>query len=148
MRNLVLLLAGAALTLIAVVACTARDEADADTSGEDTVRAGGSMRDRSADAGDTTPRDATMAPPPVSSTGREVSRPPAARTPPAESIRATRPKLPGVVPDSKPGRWRGLKLPETRPVRPPIESIRAIEPVPESVMKGDSTRPRPPQPDR
>lgn len=138
MRNLILLLAGAALTLIAVVACRARDDSDADTTGEDTGRAGDSVRDSLADARDTT----------ASPARRTADTPRGSAVPPADSIRAMRPKLPGVVPDSKPGRWRGLKLPETRPVRPPIESIRAIEQVPDSVMKGDSTRPRPPHPDR
>jgi hypothetical protein len=141
MRNLVLL-AGAALTLIAVVACRARDD-----SGEDSVGADDSVRDSLADARDTTPGDANVAPTP--SAARRAAEPSRdSAIPPADSIRAMRPKLPGVVPDSKPGRWRGLKLPETRPVRPPIESTRAIEQVPDSVMKGDSTRPRPPRPDR
>jgi hypothetical protein len=147
MRNLVLLLAGAALTLIAVVACRARNDSGADTTGEDTGRAGGSVRDSLADARDTMPGDAN-APPTAPPARRGAVTPRDSAIPPADSIRAMRPKLPGVVPDSKPGRWRGLKLPETRPVRPPIESIRAIEQVPDSVMKGDSTRPRPPQPDR
>ena len=141
MRNLVLLVAGAALTLIAVVACTARDDADGDTTGEDTVR------DSLADSGDTGAGDANVRrPQPPARRAAETPRDTA--IPPADSIRAMRPKLPGVVPDSKPGRWRGLKLPETRPVRPPIESIRAIEQVPDSIMKGDSTRPRPPGPER
>lgn len=145
MRNLVLL-AGAALTLIVVVACTARDDADADTTGEDTARASGSVRDALADSGDTTAGQANVAPP-ARSSRRADDTPRDTGIPPEDSIRAMRPKLPEVVPDSKPGRWRGIKLPEKRPVTP-IESIRAIEPVPDSIMKGDSTRPRPPQPDR
>lgn len=146
MRYLVLL-AGAALTLIAVVACRARDDSAADTTGDDTVRAAGGVHDSSTAAPDTTPGDANVAPP-ASPAPRAADRSPDSAVPSADSIRAMRPKLPGVVPDSKPGRWRGLKLPETRPVRPPIESIRAIEQVPDSAMKGDSTRPRPPQPHR
>lgn len=147
MRNPVLLLAGAVFTLIAVVACTARDDAGADTTGEDTVRAGGSVRDSLADTDDTTVGDANVAPgAPASRRAADPPRDPA--VPPEDSIRAMRPKLPGVVPDSTPGRWRGLKLPEKRPVRTPIESIRAIEQAPDSIMKGDSTRPRPPQPGR
>lgn len=145
MRNLVLL-AGAALTLIAVVACTTRDDAGADTTGEDTARAGGGAHDSLADAGDTGEGDANVAPP-ASPARRNAETPRDTAIPPADSIRAMRPKLPGVVPDSKPGRWRGIKLPEKRPVTP-IESIRAIEQAPDSIMKGDSTRPRPPQPDR
>ena len=146
MRNVVLLLAAAALTLVAVIACTARDDTGADTSGEDTVRAGGSVRDSVADREESTSVDATATPP--ASPGRRASDAPRdTAMPPDDSIRATRPKLPGVVPDSKPGRWRGIKLPEKRPVTP-IESIRAIEQGPDSIMKGDSTRPRPPQPDR
>lgn len=147
MRNSVLLLAGAALTAIAIVACTARDDADADTAGEDTVRASGSVRDSLADTGETTGADANVAPRAPAS--RRVPDPPRdTAIPPADSVRAMRPRLPAVMPDSKPGRWRGLKLPEKRPVPTPIESIRAIEQAPESIMKGDSTRPRPPQPDR
>jgi hypothetical protein len=147
MRNLLLLLAGAALTLIVIVACRARDDSDADATGEDTARADGSVRDSVAGARDTTRGDVRVAP--TASPARPAaSAPRDSAIPPADSIRAMRPKLPEVVPDSRPGRWRGLKLPETRPVRPPIESIRAVEQVPDSVMKGDSTRPRPPQPDR
>lgn len=144
MRNHVLLLAGAAFTLIAVVACTARDDAGGDTTGEDTVRAGGSVRDSLAGTDDTTAGDV----PRVPASRRAADPPRDTAIPPEDSIRAMRPKLPGVVPDSKPGRWRGLKLPEKRPVRTPLESIRAIEQVPDSIMKGDSTPPRPPQPDR
>jgi hypothetical protein len=145
MRNVVLLLAGVALTLIAVVACTARDDAGADTSGEDTARADGSVRDT---LSETDPRagDENVVPPALPSS-RAADRPRDTAIPTHDSIRATRPKLPGVVPDSKPGRWRGIKLPEKRPVTP-IESIRAIEPAPDSIMKGDSTRPRPPRLDR
>jgi hypothetical protein len=145
MRNLVLL-AGTALTLIAIVACTTGDDASADTTGEDTVRAGGSAHDSLADSGDTSEGDANEAPAALPAR-RNAGTPRDTAIPPADSIRAMRPKLPGVVPDSKPGRWRGIKLPEKRPVTP-IESIRAIEQVPDSIMKGDSTRPRPPQPDR
>lgn len=145
MRTLVLL-AGAALTLIVVVACTARDDADADTTGEDTGRASGSVRDPLADRGDTTAGEANVAPPAPSSR-RAGETPRDTGSPPEDSIRAMRPKLPEVVPDSTPGRWRGIRLPEKRPVTP-IESMRAIEQVPDSIMKGDSTRPRPPQPDR
>jgi hypothetical protein len=145
MRNAALLLAGATLTLVAVVACTARDDAGADTSGEDTARAGGSVRDSVTETAPTA-GDAKVAPPaPLSPRTADASRDRA--IPPDDSIRAMRPKLPGVVPDSKPGRWRGLKLPEKRPVTP-IESIRAIEQVPDSIMKGDSIRPPPPQPER
>ena len=147
MRNLALLLAGAALTLIAVVACRGRDDSAADTTGDDTVRAGGGVHDSLTAAPDTTSGVANTAPP-ASPARRVADKSRDSAVPPADSIGATRPKLPEVVPDSRPGRWRGLKLPETRPVRPPIESIRAIEQVPDSVMKGDSTRPRPPQPHR
>lgn len=140
MRNLVLLLAAAALTLIVVVACSARDDSGADTTGDDTLRARDTLPDSVADDRDAVPGDADVAP--TTSPARRATDPPRdTATPPEDSIRAMRPKLPGVLPDSTPGRWRGLKLPETRPVRP-------IEPAPDSIMKGDSTRPRPPRPDR
>ena len=62
MRNLLLLLAGAALTLIVIVACRARDDSDADATGEDTARADGSVRDSVAGARDTTRGDVRVAP--------------------------------------------------------------------------------------
>jgi hypothetical protein len=145
MRNLALVLAGAALTLIAIMACTARDDGDADTTGEDTVGASGGLRDSVADARDTTPSGAD-APSTASPARRQSDARPGAPIP-SDSVRATPPTSPAVVPDSNPGRWRGLRLPESRPVRP-IDSARTVEQHPDSVMKGDSTRPRPPQPSR
>jgi hypothetical protein len=147
MRILVLL-AGAVLTLIVVAACAARDDAGADSTSEDTIRDSGTVRDTLADSGDSFGGATKAAPASTPSASRREASPTrdTALTP-DDSVRRTRPKLPEIVPDSKPGRWRGIRLPEKRPVTP-IESVRAFEKVPDSIMKGDSTRPRPPRPDR
>lgn len=61
--------------------------------------------------------------------------------PPDDSLRAMRPDMPKVTPPKRPRTWRGFKLPESMPVRAPVETIRRVEQVPDSVTKGDSTRP-------
>lgn len=144
MRMTLLLLALAVLTVVGMAACKERGDSEADTTDGDSARAEGSVSDSLTTADDSvtppasTPRPSTAKR--VSDTGRDSAQPP------EDSIRAMRPKLPQVVPDSQPGRWRGLKLPEKRPVRPPIEPVSDVEPAPDSVMKGDSTRP--PRPKR
>jgi hypothetical protein len=60
-------------------------------------------------------------------------------------VRAMRPDMPQVTPEKRPRTWRGFKLPEEMPVRAPVETIRRVEQVPDSVMKGDSTKPPPPE---
>lgn len=143
MRVTVLLLAAGALVAIALAACAANNDPRADTTADDSARADGTTNDTLAAADDSVTESPSTS---RSSTPRAVSAARDSSPLPQDSLRAMRPRLPQVVPDSQPGRWRGLKLPERRPVRPPIESIRATEQAPDSVMKGDSTRP--PRPDR
>lgn len=126
----------AAGLLLALVACQPRDDSAEDSMSADSTLADDVTRDSTAaDSADTSASPATpsRASRPVRSgdTARD------SRLPPEDSIRAMRPKMPEVLPDSRPGRWRGFKLPEERPVQLPIEKM------PDSVMKGDSTR-RPP----
>jgi hypothetical protein len=142
MRLAILLAAVAGLTLVGLAACTARNGSDADTTDGDSARAEGSVSDSLAAADDSVTPPASPSRP--SASRREADPPRDSTLPPEDSIRAMRPRLPQVVPDSQPGRWRGLKLPEKRPVQPPIEPIRKVEPT-DSVMKGDSTPPPPPK---
>lgn len=143
MRVTVLLWAAAALAAIGLAACAANNDSGADTTAGDSARADGTTSDTLAAPDDAVTKSPTTS---RSSTPRPVSAGRDSTPLSQDSIRAMRPKLPQVVPDSQPGRWRGLKLPERRPVRPPIESVRAVEQAPDSVMKGDSTRP--PRPNR
>ncbi|HEU5185474.1 MAG TPA: hypothetical protein VFU01_12945 [Gemmatimonadaceae bacterium] len=126
----------AAGLLLALVACQPRDD-----SAEDSMRADSTPTDdltpdsAAAESADTSTSAAKASRPPRSARGGDTARD--SKLPPEDSIRAMRPRMPEVLPDSRPGRWRGFKLPEERPVQLPIEKM------PDSVMKGDSTR-RPP----
>ena len=144
MRMAILLAAVAGLTLVGLAACKARNGSDADTTDGDSARAEGRVSDSLAAADDSVTPPASPSRP--SASRREADPPRDSTLPPEDSIRAMRPRLPQVVPDSQPGRWRGLKLPEKRPVQPPIEPIQKADPPPDSVMKGDSTPP--PKPNR
>jgi hypothetical protein len=150
MRTTIVLLAIAVLTVAVLAACRPRDDATADTESPDTTGA-----NETAAAGDTVAADSASA---TVSTPRQSparSRLPVRRAgdtaansplPPDDSIRAMRPEMPQVTPEKRPRTWRGLKLPEEMPVRTPVETIKRVEQVPDSVMKGDSTKP--PKPDR
>lgn len=151
MRATIILL-GTVLVVVAVlVACRPRDDSSADTATDDTARADGSASDSTAPSGAPVPPTTV----PAKATSRpstpEVQR---ARAQPTDStlvsedsIRAIRPELPQVKPGKRSRTWRGFKLPEEMPVRPPVQpSIRRVEPIPDSVMKGDSTKPlKPPR---
>ena len=126
----------AAGLLLALVACQPRDD-----SAEDSMSANSTPTDdltpdsAAAESADTSASAAKASRTSRSVRGGDTARD--SKLPPEDSIRAMRPRMPEVLPDSRPGRWRGFKLPEERPVQLPIEKV------PDSVMKGDSTR-RPP----
>lgn len=149
MRTTIVLLAIAVLTVAVLAACRLRDDVPADTEAPDTTRA-----DDTAAVGDTVAADSASV---VTSTPRQSPAPrslPVQRAgdtaakstlPPDDSIRAMRPEMPQVTPQKRPRTWRGFKLPEEMPVRLPIETIKGPEQAPDSLMKGDSTKPPPPE---
>lgn len=149
MRTTIVLLAIAVLTVAVLAACRLRDDVPADTEAPDTTRA-----DDTAAVGDTVAADSASV---VTSTPRQSPAPrglPVQRAgdtaakstlPPDDSIRAMRPEMPQVTPQKRPRTWRGFKLPEEMPVRAPVETIKRVEQVPDSVMKGDSTKPPGPE---
>jgi hypothetical protein len=150
MRTTIVLLAIAVLAVAVLGACRARDDG-----APDSVAADSAAPDTAARSADTITSRDTIAAKGASvtpSAPRESPRrsTPAIRRagdtvtdslPPDDSIRAMRPKMPQVTPPKRPRTWRGLKLPEAMPVRAPVETIKRVEQVPDSVQKGDSTRP-------
>lgn len=148
MRNLFTILALAVAGVIVLAACRARDETAADSavsdsaSGADslaaasdaardtvTSAAAASERDRASSGASSTPRRQAAAKSRDSAvTSRDT-------IPSQESLRAMRPKLPEVTPD-QPREWRGLKLPEERRARAPVEPIHRVDSVPDSVVRG------------
>jgi hypothetical protein len=156
------------LTIVAVVAgvlaaCRARDDTVADSAAGDSARADESRSDSIAATGESVPdaKSAERASPPRAGTPPSRRQDSRARTPaprgaddpvrdtalpPEDSIRAMRPKLPQVTPEKRPRMWRGFKLPEERPVRIPLDTVGSVQQVPDSTMKGDSTKP--PKPNR
>jgi hypothetical protein len=161
MRTAILLLAIVAIVVAVFAACRARDDTVADSAAGDNARADESRSDSIAATGESVPdaksaeRAAPRAAPPSRRQGSRA-RPPATRRvddpvrdtalPPEDSIRAMRPKLPQVTPEKRPRAWRGFKLPEERPVRIPLDTVGPVQQVPDSTMKGDSTKP--PKPNR
>lgn len=143
-------LAVAVLIVAVVAACRARDDVAADSAAKDTAPTDGSSVDSAAVATEGTS-------PSTSALGSDASRESKPKVRPGEDARAdllpspdstrlTRPEMPQVSPGKRPRTWRGFKLPEEQPVRTPLETLRLREQAPDSVMKGDSTKP--PQPDR
>ncbi len=151
MRTTIMLLAIAALAVAVLAACRARDDGSSDSAAPDTARAD----DDTAAARDTVTTDSAAV---ATSTPRRTparSSVPVRRAtdiaadstlPPNDSNRAMRPEMPQVTPEKRPRTWRGFKLPEEMPVRAPVETIKRVEQAPDSVMKGDSTKP--PSPER
>lgn len=146
MRTTIVLLAAAVLVVAVLLACRARDDSAADSATSDSAPPDGSGADTGVVANDTA-RASTSVP---RGDNSRVSKPEVRRAgvpardstlPPEDSIRAMRPHLPQVTPGNRPRTWRGFKLPEERPVRLPVETLRRVEQVPDSVMKGDSTKP-------
>jgi hypothetical protein len=154
MRTTIILVAVAVIVVAVLAACRARNDTVADSAAGDNARTDESHSDSIAAAGDSTPTSTSTRPASASRDSRAATPPiqraddsaRSSKLPPEDSIRAMRPKLPQVTPEKRPRAWRGFKLPEERPVRIPVETIRRVEPVPDSTMKGDSTKP--PRPNR
>ncbi|HEY7408575.1 MAG TPA: hypothetical protein VH638_09940 [Gemmatimonadaceae bacterium] len=150
MRTTIVLVAVAVLAVAILAGCRARDEPESDSATSDTPRTddtvvlGGTLPTDSGQVAARPPRSDTARP---TRTIRRVGDSSSDSTlPPDDSIRAMRPAMPQVTPEKRPRTWRGFKLPEEMPVRAPVETIKRVEQVPDSVMKGDSTKP--PLPDR
>ena len=150
MRTTILVLGIAVLVVAVLAACRAHDDAADDSATSDNSGIADTAEESGMAAADTTssPKAATRREP--SPATRDIRRAPDSSTDataiPEDSIRAMRPELPQVKPGTRPRTWRGFKLPEEMPVRPPVESIRHVEPLPDSVLPADTTRP--PKPDR
>lgn len=124
--------------LLVLLACQPRDDSAEDSMSADSTPTDDVTSDSTtASSADTSASAAKPSRTSRPARGGDIARDP--RLPPEDSIRAMRPKMPEVLPDSRPGRWRGFKLPEERPVQLPIEQVS------DSVMKGDSTRRPPPR---
>lgn len=145
MRTTIALLAIAALAVAVLAACRARDDGESDGAVTDTARPDDTTRAPHS----VTPQSASA---PASPARQDTPRPalpirragdPAADSvvPSDDSLRALRPDMPQVTPEKRPRTWRGFKLPEEMPVRAPVETIRRVEQAPDSLMKGDSTKP-------
>ena len=155
MRTTILLLAVAAFAVAVLAACRAGDDGAADSAADDTTRA-----DDTTSRTDTTSTIDTIATDSAAVAAATRRKPPAPSRlpirraadtaadsvlPPDDSVRALRPNMPQVTPEKRPRTWRGFKLPEETPVRAPVETIRRVEQAPDSVMKGDSTKPLRPE---
>ena len=143
MRTTLLVLGIAVLVVAVLAACRAQDDAADDSATSENPGVADTTEESGIAAADT----ASL---PVQPARREASAPTSDRRPPdlstdttaipEDSIRAMRPKLPQVKPGTRPRTWRGFKLPEEMPVRAPIESIKRVEPVPDSVLPADTTK--------
>ena len=145
MRTTIALLAIAALAVAVLAACRARDDGESDSAAadtarpDDTTRAPDSVTTKSASAPASPARPDTPRPTlPVRRAGDPAAH---SVVPSDDSLRALRPDMPQVTPEKRPRTWRGFKLPEEMPVRAPVETIKRVEQAPDSLMKGDSTKP-------
>lgn len=148
MRTTIVLLAIAVLAVAVLGACRPRDEGASDTTALDTTPANdtGTIADTvstdSASVAASTPRpNPTRSTPTARRAGDTVTD---STLPPDDSVRALRPEMPQVKPPKRPRTWRGFKLPEEMPVRVPVETIKRVEQMPDSTVKGDPTKPQPP----
>jgi len=143
MRTTIVLLAIAVLAVAVLAACRARDDGTSDSAAPDSAPSDDTLTKRDTVATDSASVAASTRQPPVLSTPtiRRAGDTASDSLPPDDSIRAMRPKMPQVTPEKRPRTWRGFKLPEEMPVRAPVETIKRVEQAPDSVMKGDSTRP-------
>ena len=145
MRTTIALLALAVLAVAVLSACRARDDGEADSTA-DTTRLDETAAARDSVSADSSAPARPSSRPDTPATRRSVKRagdPGDSSLPPEDSVRATRPEMPQVTPPKRPRTWRGFKLPEEMPVRAPVETIKRVEQVPDSAMKGDSTKPPP-----
>lgn len=146
MRTTIALLAVAVIAVVVLSACRARDDGETDSAAADTARPSDTA---DATAPDTTTGASATVLPARRDTPRVVQRPlrragdssVEAALPPDDSLRRMRPDMPQVTPEKRPRTWRGFKLPEEMPVRAPVETIKRVEQAPDSVTKGDSTKP-------
>lgn len=151
MRTAILVLAAGVIVAALLAACRTRDESVADSTTDDSARADGTATDSGTTVIDTAPGPLSAEPQTTPRARRPETRrvqesPQDSTLPPEDSIRAMRPRLPQVTPETRPRTWRGFKLPEEMPVRIPLETIRRVEQRPDSVTKPDSTKP--PKPNR
>ncbi len=142
MRTTIVLLAIAVLAVAVLAACRARDDevpdsAAPDTSADDGRTSSDTVATDSASVTSSARQSPARSTPTIRRAGDTVSD----SLPPDDSIRAMRPEMPQVTPEKRPRTWRGFKLPEEMPVRAPVETIKRVEQAPDSVMKGDSTKP-------
>ena len=146
MRTTIVLLAIAVLAVAVLAACRARDDGAADSATPDTARAADTIASRdtvAVESASVTPSAPRQSPSPGRSlpTIRRAGDTVPDTLPPDDSIRAMRPKMPQVTRPKRPRTWRGFKLPEEMPVRAPVETIKRVEQIPDSLVKGDSTKP-------
>ena len=150
MRTTILLLGIAVLVVAVLAACRAQGDGADDSATGDNARIADTAEESGVAAADTTPSPKAAPRREPSTTTPDVRRASDSSSDataiPEDSIRAMRPKLPQEKPGNRPRTWRGFKLPEEMPVRPPIEPIRRVEQVPDSVLPPDTTKP--PKPDR
>jgi hypothetical protein len=147
MRTTILVLGIAVLVVAVLAACRAQGDAADDSATNDNSGVADTTEDSGIAAADTTPAPKAPRREP-SATTPDVRRAPDsskdATDIPEDSIRAMRPELPQVKPGTRPRTWRGFKLPEERPVRPPVQP--RVERVPDSLLPADTAKP--PKPDR
>jgi hypothetical protein len=150
MRTTVLLLALAVVAVVVLAACQTRDDAAADSTAADSTESDDSGNVAEAPTSEAASRVAPQAqtdrPRGTSKIRGAADSTADTALPPQDTARALRPDMPQVTPPKRPRTWRGFKLPEEMPVRAPVETIKRVEQVPDSMMKGDSIRP--PRPDR
>lgn len=146
MRTTLLVLGIAVLVVAVLAACRAQSDAADDSATSENPGIADTTEESGIAAADTAasphepPRREPSAP---TSDRRTPDSSPDTTAIPEDSIRAMRPKLPQVKPGTRPRTWRGFKLPEEMPVRAPIESIKQVEQVPDSVLPADTTKPPP-----
>ena len=148
MRTTIALLAIAVIAVVVLSACRARDEGESDSAASDPAGPGDTAE--TTDTGTTTSASAPV--PPARQDTSRVIRPlrraadsaADSTLPPDDSLRRMRPEMPQITPEKRPRTWRGFKLPEEMPVRAPLETIKRVEQAPDSVSKGDPTKPPPP----
>lgn len=144
MRTTLLLLGIAVLVVAVLAACRAQgdagdDSATSDNPGADTTEETGVAAADTTSLPKSAPRRAQPATTPDARRAADSSTDPTAI--PEDSIRAMRPELPQVKPGTRPRTWRGFKLPEEMPVRPPVEPILRVEKLPDSALPPDTTKP-------
>ena len=146
MRTTLLVLGIAVLVVAVLAACRAQGDAADDSATSENPGIADTTEESGIAAADTasSPKEPPRRKPSAPTPDRRTPDSSADTTAiPEDSIRAMRPKLPQVKPGTRPRTWRGFKLPEEMPVRAPIESMKRVEQVPDSVLPADTTNPPP-----